>query len=114
VYYSLSTRGPEFSLLPWQRAHAMPLMAYSPVDQGALAAQPALLALAAQRGLSAAQLALAWVMGQEGVLAIPKAVRESHLRENLAAAQLVLSADEHAALQRIFPPPRRKTPLAVL
>ena len=113
VYYSLTTRGPEFALLPWQRARAMPLMAYSPIDQGALAAQPALLALAAARGVTAAQMALAWVLAQDGVLAIPKAVREAHLRENLAAAQLVPTAEEMAALQRVFPPPRRRTPLAV-
>jgi len=114
VYYSLTTRGPEFSLLPWQRARLMPLMAYSPIDQGALAAQPDLRALAAARGVTAAQMALAWILAQEGVLAIPKAVRETHLRENLAASQLVLTAEELAALQRSFPPPRRKTPLAVL
>ena len=114
VYYSLSTRGPEFSLLPWQRARAMPLMAYSPIDQGALLAEPALLALAAQRDATAAQLALAWVLDQEGVVAIPKAVRESHLRENFSAASLTLTDDERAQLQRAFPPPRRKMPLAVL
>ncbi len=114
VYYSLSTRGPEFSLLPWQRAHAMPLMAYSPIDQGALLAEPGLDALARARGLSAAQLALAWITAQPGVLAIPKAVREAHLRENFAAAQVVLSPEETAAIERAFPAPRRKMPLAVL
>lgn len=114
VYYSLSTRGPEFDLLPWQRARAMPLMAYSPIDQGALPGHAVLAALAAARGVSAAQIALAWVLAQDGVLAIPKAVREAHLRENLAAAQMTLSGEEMATLQRSFPPPRRKTPLAVL
>jgi diketogulonate reductase-like aldo/keto reductase len=114
VYYSLSTRGPEFSLLPWQRARAMPLMAYSPIDQGALLAEPALLARGARRGATAAQLALAWVLDQEGVVAIPKAVRECHLRENFSAASLALTDDERTQLQRAFPPPRRKTPLAVL
>ncbi len=114
VYYSLSTRGPEFSLLPWQRTRAMPLMAYSPIDQGSLLAESALRAMAQARGVSAAQLALAWVMAQEGVVAIPKAARESHQRENLAAATLVLSAAERAELERAFPAPRRKTPLAVL
>jgi diketogulonate reductase-like aldo/keto reductase len=114
VYYSLSTRGPEFSLLPWQRAHGMPLMAYSPIDQGALLAEPALQALAQRRGATAAQLALAWVLAQDGVVAIPKAVREAHLRENIAAATLVLTPQELAELERAFPPPRRKTPLAVL
>ena len=114
VYYSLSTRGPEFSLLPWQRARAMPLMAYSPIDQGALLAEPALAALARERGLSAAQLALAWVTAHPGVMAIPKASSEAHMRENFAAADLVLAPEETAALERAFPAPRRKTPLAVL
>lgn len=114
VYYSLSTRGAEFSLLPRQRQRAMPLMAYSPIDQGALLAEPALADLAQARGLSAAQLALAWVTAQPGVLAIPKAVREAHLRENLDAAEVALTPAETAALERAFPAPRRKTPLAVL
>jgi diketogulonate reductase-like aldo/keto reductase len=114
VYYSLSSRGPEFSLLPWQRAHSMPLMAYSPIDQGALLAEPALQALAAQRGATAAQVALAWVLTQDGLVAIPKAAHEAHLRENFSAASLVLTGDELALLQSAFPPPRRKAPLAVL
>ncbi len=114
VYYSLSTRGVEFSLLPWQRARAMPLMAYSPIDQGALAAHPALQAVAQRHGAEPAQIALAWVLAQDGVLAIPKAVREAHLRENLAAAGMTLGADDMAELQRAFPPPRRKQSLAML
>ena len=114
VYFSLSTRGAEFDLLPWQRRHAMPLMAYSPIDQGALLAEPALQAIARQRGLSPAQVALAWVVAQDNVVAIPKAVRETHLRENLAAAEVALTADEQEQLARAFPPPRGKTPLAVL
>ena len=114
VYYSLSTRGAEFSLLPWQRARDMPLMAYSPIDQGALAAHPALRAVAERHGASPAQIALAWVVAQPGVVAIPKAVREAHLRENLAAAAIALGPDDLAQLQRAFPAPRRKQPLAML
>lgn len=113
VYYSLSERGPEFDLLPWQREHAIPLMAYSPIDQGQLAADKTLRALAAGRGVTPAQLALAWVVSRTGVMAIPKAVRESHLRENLAAADIVLSADELAELDRRFPAPQRKSALAM-
>ncbi|RST55399.1 aldo/keto reductase [Variovorax sp. MHTC-1] len=114
VYYSVGERGPEFSLLPWQRARGMPLMAYSPIDQGALAGDSALKKMAQRLGVTAAQLALAWVIAQPGVLAIPKAVREAHLRENLAAADLRLSADDLAEIDRLHPPPRRKTPLAVI
>ncbi len=114
VYYSLSTRGPEFSLLPWMRARGMPLMAYSPIDQGALAAAPVLRAVGERHGVTAAQVALAWVVSQDGVVAVPKAVRVDHLRDNLAAAQLVLDPDAIAELTRHFSAPRRATPLAML
>ncbi len=114
VYYSLAERGPEFSLLPWLRARKLPLMAYSPIDQGALARSAALDAIAARRGASRAQVALAWVLAQSGVAAIPKAVRETHLRENLAAAEMRLEPDELAELDRLYAPPRRKSPLAMI
>ncbi|SPE21323.1 conserved hypothetical protein [Burkholderiales bacterium] len=114
VYYCLSGRGPEFSLLPWMRARHIPLMAYSPIDQGALATDPVLRTVGMRHGASAAQIALAWVASQDGVVAIPKAVREAHLRENLAAMQITLIAQDIAELERRFPPPKSKTPLAVL
>ena len=114
VYYSLGERGAAFSLLPWQRAHGMPLMAYSPIDQGALARSPALQNLAQRLGATPAQVALAWVLAQPGVVAIPKAVTEAHQRDNLAALQLKLDAEDLAELDRLFPPPLRKQPLAML
>ncbi|WP_295987202.1 aldo/keto reductase [uncultured Variovorax sp.] len=114
VYLSLGERGPEFSLLPWQRERGMPLMAYSPIDQGALAEDDGLADLAARLGVTAAQLALAAVISRPGVAAIPKAVRSAHLKENLAAAGLKLDAQTLAELDRLHPPPRRKTPLAMI
>jgi len=114
VYYSLRERGPEFDLLPWMRAQHMPLMAYSPIDQGALAAEPALRGPAKRLGISSAQLALAWILAQDEVVAIPKAVRAAHLRENFAAAQIRLTAADLAELDRLFPGPQRKTSLSVL
>jgi diketogulonate reductase-like aldo/keto reductase len=114
VYFSVGERGAEFSLLPWQRERGMPLMAYSPIDQGALVADPALSKLAQKLGISTAQLALAWVVSQPGVVAIPKAVRDAHLRENFAAADLALSAETLAEISRLHPPPRRKKPLAMI
>ncbi|GAA4335495.1 aldo/keto reductase [Variovorax defluvii] len=114
VYYSLGERGPEFSLLPWLRGRGMPLMAYSPIDQGALAEDAGLQNMARRRGVTAAQLALAWVLAQPGVVAIPKAVSETHQRDNLAAAALSLSADELAEIDRLHPPPRRKKPLSMI
>ncbi|MDH6166823.1 diketogulonate reductase-like aldo/keto reductase [Variovorax boronicumulans] len=114
VYLSLGERGPEFSLLPWLREHGMPLMAYSPIDQGALAEDAGLGELAERLGVTAAQLALAAVIARPGVVAIPKAVRSAHLQENLAAAGLKLDAATLAELDRLHPPPRRKTPLAMI
>lgn len=114
VYLSLGERGPEFSLLPWQRERGMPLMAYSPIDQGALAEDDGLADLAARLGVTAAQLALAAVIARPGVAAIPKAVRSAHLKENFAAAVLKLDAAILAELDRLHPPPKRKTPLAMI
>ena len=114
VYYSLSERGIEHSLLPWLRRHRMPLMAYSPIDQGQIAGDATLAAIGSARGLSAAQVALAWVLAQDGVIAIPKAVSPTHLRENLATADIVLSADERSRIEAAYPAPQRKTPLAML
>lgn len=114
VYYSVAERGPEFGLLPWQRERAIPLMAYSPIDQGALAADAGLQAIASGLGISAAQLALAWLLAQGGVAAIPKAVRKEHLQDNLAAAGLRLSPEVLAEIDRLHPAPRRKMPLAMI
>ena len=113
VWYSLGERNPEFALLPWLRAHHMPLMAYSPIDQGRAAGDPVLRRIAAARGLTATQVALAAVIAQPGVVAIPKATGEAHLRENLAAADIVLTDDERRAIDERFPPPDRAAPLAM-
>ena len=113
VYYSLSERGPEFDLLPWQREHAMPLMAYSPVDQGVLSQDRVLAQIGERVGATASQLALARLMAKPGVMVIPKAVREAHLRENFAAREWVLTPDDIAAIDKHFPSPRRKSALAM-
>jgi diketogulonate reductase-like aldo/keto reductase len=113
VYYSASHRGIEFDLLPWQRRHSVVTMAYCPIDQGALASNAALAPIAARHGATAAQVALAWVLRDPQVVAIPKAARAGHLRDNLAAADLSLDNEEIEAIDRVFPPPRRKQPLAM-
>ena len=114
VWYSASQRGVEFDLLPWQRDRRMPLMAYSPIDQAALARHGALEAIGRRLGASAAQVALAWALRSADVIAIPKAVRAEHLRDNLAAADLALDADALAAIDAAFPAPRRKRRLAMI
>ena len=113
VYYSASARGIEFDLLPWQRARGVATMAYCPIDQGRLARDPAFAAVGARHGVTAAQAALAWVLRQPDVIAIPKALRDAHLRDNLAAATLRLDADDLAAVDRAHVPPARKLPLAM-
>ena len=114
VYYSLGERGADFDLRPWQQKRAMPLMAYCPIDQGSLAPDARLAALARPLGLTAAQLALAWTVRDDDVIAIPKAVREPHLRDNLAAGDLELDAATRSALDALFPPPRRRRALAMV
>ena len=91
----------------------MPVMAYCPIDRGRVAGNAALQQVAERHGATATQVALAWVMQQRGVMAIPKAVREAHLRENLASAALQLSAEDLATIDRRFPPPHAKTALAM-
>ena len=113
VYYSLGERGIEYDLLPWQRQRQVATMAYCPIDQGALATQHALTKLGRARGLTAAQIALAWVLRQPDVIAIPKALGEAHQRENWAAASVTLDQAELDALDAAFPPPRRKRRLAM-
>jgi diketogulonate reductase-like aldo/keto reductase len=114
VYYSLSERGLEFSLLPWMRERRMPLMAYSPIDQGRLAGDITLAGIGKPRGLTAAQVALAWIVSQPGVVAIPKAATSLHLRQNLAASEVNLSSSELSLIEARFPAPNRKTPLAMI
>lgn len=115
VLYSLEHRGVEFDLLPWCRERGMPVMAYSPVGQGGrLLRHPALGAVARRLGLSPAQVALAWTLRAPGVVAIPKASDPGHVRENAAAAGIVLPAEELAVLEAAFPGPRRKRGLAML
>jgi diketogulonate reductase-like aldo/keto reductase len=113
VQYALGERGVEWDLLPWQQQRTMPLMAYCPIDQGRTANDPVLAAIGARHGASAVQVALAWVLSHPGVMAIPKSVQEEHLRANLAAAALQLTPADHAEIDARFPPPTRKTPLAM-
>mgnify|MGYP001237902492 FL=1 len=97
VYYSLSARGIEFDLLPWQRKQRVATMAYCPIDQGALARSAALQPIAARLDATAAQVALAWLVSRGDTIALPKAVQERHLRDNFAAASIELDAATLAA-----------------
>lgn len=114
VLYNLSRRGIEWDLLPWCRQRGVPVMAYSPIEQGQILDHPGLCALAESLGLTPARLALAWLLHQEGIIAIPKTSTRAHLEDNALAADTVLSAETLAALDRLFPPPSRATPLDML
>jgi len=114
VLYNLARRGPEFDLIPWCRDRRMPLMLYSPVDHGRLLEHRAIRDLAAEKGVTPAQLAIAWVLRLPDVFAVAKASTRAHVVENRAALEISFSEAELAALDRTFPPPSRKVPLDVL
>jgi len=114
VLYNLTRRGIEFDLLPDALAQGLPLMAYSPVEQGRLAGNAPLRAVAARHGVNELQVALAWVLRRPGVIAIPKAARVEHVRENRAALDLQLTEDDLRDLDLAFPPPRRAQALEML
>lgn len=115
VLYNPEARGIEFDLLPWMQSQQMPLMAYCPIGQaGNLLHHPELLKVAARHNATAAQVSLAWVLRNPGVVAIPKAVDPQHVRLNAAAAALILSDEDLRDLNRAWPAPQRKQHLAMV
>ncbi len=114
VLYSLARRGIEADLLPWCQHRRIPVMGYSPVDQGRLLSHPVLRTVADRHGATSAQVALAWVLLHDGVTTIPKAGTPQHVRENRAALNLDLTGDDAAELDRAFPPPSEPQPLETL
>jgi diketogulonate reductase-like aldo/keto reductase len=114
VLYCLSRRGPEYDLLPWMRQRSIPLMAYSPLDQGGLLDSAPLRKIAKEVGCTPAQLAIAWVLAQPGVVTIPKSSTRERVKENFEALAVTLSSEVLAALDRAFPPPKRKQSLEML
>lgn len=114
VLYNLSRRGVEFDLLPWCEAHQVPLIAYSPVEQGRLLGHPVLQKIALRHEATPAQVALAWVLRRPGVLAIPKASTAKHIRENFECLSVELTKQDLARLDAVFPAPTRKHVLEVI
>ncbi|PWV99139.1 diketogulonate reductase-like aldo/keto reductase [Hoeflea marina] len=114
VLYNLSTRGIEFDLMPWMTEHEMPLMAYSPLDEGRLMRHPGLGKIAKRLGASPAQLALAFLLRRENVIAIPKSASSERVAENRAAVDIALSPADLAELDGLFPPPRSRQPLEMI
>jgi diketogulonate reductase-like aldo/keto reductase len=110
----LRRRGIEYGLLPWAREHRVPIMAYSPIEQGRLGSNRTLAAIAARHEATPAQIALAWVLRQSDMMVIPKASNETHVRENREALDIHLSESDLAELDRAFLPPKGPRPLELL
>lgn len=114
ILYNLTRRGPEYDLLPWCRERSVPVMAYSPLEQGRLAGHPALDSVALAHGATPLQVALAWVLRHDDVIAIPKASTVAHVEDNHAALGIDLTGEDLKALDTAFPAPVRKQPLEML
>lgn len=114
VLYNLTRRGIEYDLLPWCQQRGLPIMAYSPIEQGRLLGNRVLGVVAARHGATPAQVALAWLQRQEGIIAIPKTGTPERVRENHAALAVRLAEQDLADLDRAFPPPTGPRPLEML
>jgi diketogulonate reductase-like aldo/keto reductase len=114
VLYNLTRRGIEYDLIPWCLNRNIPIMSYSPIEQGRLLDHRELKNVAARHNAKPAQVALAWLLRQHGVVVIPKAANVTHVRENHAALALHLTKEDLAALDRAFPAPTEAIPLAML
>ena len=114
VLYNLGRRGPEWDLVPWCREHGVAVMAYTPLGQGSMLGNRGLAEIARRRDTTPAQIALAWLLRQQGTIVIPKASRAAHVRENRGALDVELTEDDLAALDRAFPPPKGRSSLGML
>ncbi|QHF02606.1 MULTISPECIES: aldo/keto reductase [Pseudomonas syringae group] len=115
VLYNPEQRGIEFDLMLWSANRHLPLMAYCPIGQaGDLLYHPALHEIANRHNATPAQISLAWVLRQDNMIAIPKATNPEHIRLNIAAEQIRLTEQDLADIDRAWPAPTRKMPLAMV
>jgi diketogulonate reductase-like aldo/keto reductase len=114
VLYNLMRRGIEWDLLPWTRKRRVPVMAYSPIEQGRLARHVKLREFARRHGMTATQVALAWLLHQDQVMVIPKTGDRERMRENARAREIRLDTAQLAELDKLFPPPKGPVPLEML
>ena len=114
VLYNLSRRGIEWDLLPWCRSMGLPIMAYSPIEQGRLLENKKLKALASEIGVSAAQLSIAWSIRKNDIITIPKASNLEHVSQNIDAWTIKLESAILDELDKLFKPPVRKKGLDIL
>ncbi len=113
VMYNLAERGIEWDLLPDSQKRGIAIMAYCPLGEGQLIDHPGLSAIGRRHGVSAATVALAWLLSKPGVISIPKSRSAARVRENAAALDLALAPDDLAELEALFPPPKGPVPLAM-
>jgi diketogulonate reductase-like aldo/keto reductase len=114
VLYNLMRRGIEYDLLPWCEQRKIPVMAYSPLEQGRLLGEAELRRIAAEYTATPAQIALRWVLRHEHVIAIPKASTPGHVKQDRIALDIPMTNEDFAALDRVFPPPAHKVPLEMI
>lgn len=114
VLYNVTRRGPEYDLIPWMEERRMPLMAYSPIEQGRLPKAGILQTIGRHHGASSYQIALAWLLRKPGIIAIPKASSPAHVRDNQRALEIGLNPEELNAIDAEFPAPKRKRPLEMI
>ena len=114
VLYNLSRRGIEYDLLTWCRERKMPIMAYSPIEQGRLLEDGAVQRVAKRHNATPVQIALAWVLREKDINTIPKAGTTQHVEENRAALNVTLTKEDLAELDKTFPAPKKKVPLELI
>lgn len=106
VLYNLAQREPEWAVKPLCDQKGMSMMAYCPLDQGQLLYEPVLQEIGSRHNATPAQIALAWLLNQQGVIAIPKSSTIARVKENLDAVNIVLTGDDLELLNQVFPAPR--------
>ena len=114
VLYNLTRRGIEYDLLPWCVDRNIPIMAYSPIEQGRMLSNPVLKTIASRHNATPAQVGLAWVLRQDKIIAIPRAGVADHVRENRGALEIRLTKSDIEELDSAFPPPDGPRPLEML
>ena len=114
ILYNLSRRGVEYDLLPWCANRSIPVMAYSPIEQSRILKDKTLVSVAKRHDATPAQVALAWVLRNPDIIAIPKAGNVAHVRENAASLSISLTPEDLAEFDAAFRPPRRKMSLEML
>lgn len=114
VLYNLGRRGIEWDLLPWLRERRIPVMAYSPLEEGRLVKRRELMDFAKKQGMTPSQVAIAWLLAQDGVIPIPKTGSRKRLEENALALEHPLTTAQLQELDVLFPPPKGPSPLEMI